>query len=70
MSDTPMKLISSPSGDEYVPLTAEEIAQMELDAVASAEMQAQREAALAARASAVAKIAAAAGLTPEETATL
>lgn len=59
MTDTPMKLVvdlSKPEGEreQYIPLTAEEIAQREADAAAYAEEQAQREAANAAKAAAIA----------------
>lgn len=70
MSDTPMKFISTPTGGEYVPLTEEEIAQQALDAITNAEIIALRDATNAARQSAVDKIAAIAGLTAEEKATL
>ena len=74
MADTPMKLIidlSKPEGEResIVPLTAEEIAQREADALAYAEEQAAREAEAQAKAdakaSAVAKLIAL-GLTEEE----
>lgn len=75
MSDTPMKAIIGANNEvQYVPLTAEEIQQRELDAIAFATEQAERqaveEAKAAAKASAHAKIAAVAGLTPEEIAAL
>ena len=49
MSETLMKLVvdlSKPKGEreQYIPLTPEEIAQRELDALKAAEEQAQREA--------------------------
>jgi hypothetical protein len=74
MSDTPVKVIidlSKPEGEResIVPLTAEEIAQREADALAYAEEQAAREAEAQAKAdakaSAVAKLIAL-GLTQEE----
>jgi len=57
MSDTPMKLVvdlSKPKGEreQYIPLTDEEIAQRELDALKFAEEQAQREAEAQAKADA------------------
>lgn len=57
MTDTPMKLVvdlSKPAGEreQYIPLTAEEIAQREADAAAFAEAEAQRQAAESARAAA------------------
>lgn len=75
MSDIPMKAIIGANNDvQYVPLTLEEIQQRELDAIAFATEQAERQAAeeakAAAKASAHAKIAAVAGLTPEEIAAL
>jgi len=75
MSDTPIKIeVNCATGIAVeVPLTAEEIAQRELDAIAAATAQAEREAAEAAaadaKASAQAKLAAL-GLTPEEIAAL
>ena len=74
MADTPVKVIvdlSLPEGqrESIVPLTAEEIAQRELDAQKAAEEQAAREAEAQAKAdakaSAVAKLIAL-GLTEEE----
>jgi uncharacterized protein YceH (UPF0502 family) len=74
MTDTPMKLVvdlSKPEGEreQYIPLTAEEIAQREADALAYAEEQAARqaeaEAKADAKASAIAKLIAL-GLTEEE----
>jgi hypothetical protein len=49
MTDTPMKLVvdlSKPEGEreQYIPLTAEEIAQREIDAALWAEEQAARKA--------------------------
>lgn len=75
MSDIPMKAIIGANNEvQYVPLTAEEIQQRELDAIAFATEQAERQAAeeakAAAKASAHTKIAAVAGLTPEEIAAL
>ena len=79
MSDTPVKLIidlSKPEGEResVIPLTAEEIAQREADALAYAEEQAARQAgaqALAAlKASAKAKLIAGEPLTAEEADTL
>lgn len=57
MPDTPMKLIvdlSKPEGEreQYIPLTAEEIAQREADAQAYAEEQAARQAEAEAKAQA------------------
>lgn len=54
MTDTPMKLVvdlSKPAGEreQYIPLTAEEIAQREADAQVATEAQAQRDAEEAAR---------------------
>ena len=74
MSDTPMKAVIGANNDvQYVPLTAEEIQQRELDAIAFATLQAEREAAeaakAAAKASALAKLVAL-GLTEEEAAAL
>lgn len=74
MTDTPMKLVvdlSKPEGErqQYIPLTAEEIAQQEADAALWAEEQAIREAEAQAKAnaktSAIAKLIAL-GLTEEE----
>jgi hypothetical protein len=79
MSDTPVKVVvdlSKPKGqrESIIPLTEDEIAQRELDALKAAEEQAQREAeaeALAAlKASARAKLVAGTPLTEEEAATL
>ena len=75
MSDTPMKAIIGANNEvQYVPLTAEEIQQRELDAIAFATEQAERQAAeeakAAARASALAKLSAIAGLTEDEVAAL
>ena len=79
MTNTPMKLVidlSKPEGEreEYVPLTAEEIAQREADAQAYAEEQADREAATQAladlKASAKAKLIAGEPLTAKEADTL
>lgn len=76
MSDTPMKLIvdCATGAQTYVPLSAEEIAQREADALAAAEAQAEREAAEAATAalkdSARAKLVAGEPLTAEEAALL
>lgn len=76
MSDTPMKLIvdCATGAQTYVPLTEEEIAQREADALAAAEAQAEREAAEAATAalkdSARAKLVAGEPLTAEEAALL
>ena len=75
MSETPMKLVvdCSTNEEQYIPLTTEEIAQAEADALAYAEQQAQleaeRQAQEAAKASAEAKLAAI-GLTAEEIAAL
>jgi hypothetical protein len=74
MSDTPVKVVidlSKPKGqrESIIPLTEDEIAQRELDAIQAAEEQAQREAEAQARAdakeSANAKLAAL-GLSPAE----
>jgi protein tyrosine phosphatase (PTP) superfamily phosphohydrolase (DUF442 family) len=75
MSDTPMKAIIGANNEvQYVPLTAEEIQQRELDAIQFATEQAERQAAeeakAAAKASALAKLSAIAGLTEEEVAAL
>lgn len=76
MSDTPMKLIvdCATGAQTYVPLSDEEIAQREADALAAAEAQAEREAAEEARAalvaSARAKLVAGQPLTEEEAALL
>jgi hypothetical protein len=75
MSDTPIKIeVNCATGIAVeVPLTAEEIQQRELDAIAAATAQAEREAteqaAADAKASAQSKLAAL-GLTPEEIAAL
>ena len=75
MSDTPIKIeVNCQTGIAVeVPLTAEEIQQRELDAIAAATAQAEREvaeqAAADAKASAQAKLAAL-GLTDEEIAAL
>jgi hypothetical protein len=74
MSDTPVKVVidlSKPKGqrESIIPLTEDEIAQRELDAIQAAEEQAQREAEdqakADAKASANAKLSAL-GLTPNE----
>lgn len=79
MSDTPMKLVidlSKPEGEreQYIPLTAEEIAQREADAQAAAEERAARQAEAdelaALKASAKAKLIAGEPLTAEEADTL
>jgi hypothetical protein len=79
MTDTPMKLIvdlSKPEGEreQYIPLTAEEIAQQEADAAKFAIEQAAREAEAQAladlKASAKAKLIAGEPLTAEEADTL
>lgn len=76
MSDTPMKLIvdCATGAQTYVPLTEEELAQREADALAAAEAQAEREAAEEARAalvaSARAKLVSGQPLTEEEAALL
>ncbi len=75
MSETPTKIIVDCSTGEQtiVPLTAEEIAQREADALAYAEAEAARQAEAdakaAARASLEAKLAAL-GINPDELATL
>lgn len=74
MSDTPMKAVIGANNDvQYVPLTAEEIQQRELDAIAFATVQAERQAAeeakAAVKAAALAKLVAL-GLTEEEAAAL
>ena len=75
MSDVPKKLIVDlETGTErYVDLTPEEIQQLELDAITSATLKAEREAEAnakaAAKTAAEAKLAAL-GLTPEEIAAL
>ncbi len=76
MSDTPMKLIvdCATGAQTYVPLSAEEIAQREADALAAAQEQAAREAAEAERealkASARQKLVSGQPLTEEEAALL
>ena len=79
MTDTPVKIVidlSKPEGErqQIVPLTPEEIAQSEADAIAEAEKQAEREAAAQAladlKASAKAKLIAGQPLTAEEADTL
>jgi hypothetical protein len=76
MTDTPKKLIVdvATGKQEYVDLTAEEIAQMEADALAFAAAKAEREAAAdafaALKESARAKLVAGTPLTEEEAATL
>lgn len=76
MTDAPKKLIVDlESGtQQYVDLTAEEIQQRELDAIAFATQQAEREEAAEAlaalKASAKAKLVAGTPLTEEEAATL
>ena len=76
MSDTPMKLVvdCSTGEQQYIPLTAEEIAEREAMAAQAAEDEAAREAeaeALAAlKASAKAKLVAGEPLTEEEAAVL
>ena len=79
MPETPMKLVvdlSKPEGEreQYIPLTAEEIAQREADAADAAEAQAAREAEAAAlealKASARQKLVSGQPLTEEEAATL
>ena len=78
MSDTPVKVVidlSKPKGqrESIIPLTEEEIAQRELDAIQAAEEQAQREAEDQAKADAKAAAQsklAALGLTPEEIAAI
>lgn len=76
MSDTPMKLVVdlSKGTQEYVPLTAEEIQQQELDAIAHATEQEERNAeqarVAALKDSAKAKLVAGEALTEEEAAVL
>lgn len=76
MSDTPMKLVAdiATGVTSLIPLTAEEIQQRELDAIAAATAQAEQEAADAAKAdlkaSAKAKLIAGQPLTAEEADTL
>lgn len=74
MSDTPMNAIIGANNEvQYVPFTAEEIQQRELDAIQFATEQAERQAAeeakSAAKASAHAKLVAL-GLTEDEVAAL
>jgi hypothetical protein len=75
MSEVPNKIVVDCSTGEVqtIPLTPEELAQREIDAIAMAKQQAEREATLqariAAKASAEAKLAAL-GLTAEEIAAL
>ena len=76
MADTPMKLVvdCSTGEQQYIPLTAEEIAEREAMAVAAAEEEAAREAEAAAlqalKDSAKAKLIAGEPLTEEEAAVL
>jgi hypothetical protein len=76
MSDTPMKLIvdCATGTQTYVPLSEEEIAQREADALAAAEAEADRvaaeEALTALKASARAKLVSGTALTEEEAAVL
>ena len=76
MSDTPMKLIVdlSKGTQEYVPLTAEEIQQQELDAIAHAtaqqELETEQARINALKESAKAKLVAGEALTEEEAAVL
>lgn len=76
MSETPMKLIvdCATGAQTYVPLSEEEIAQREADALAAAEAEADRlaaeEALAALKASARAKLVAGTALTEEEAAVL
>lgn len=75
MAETLMKLVKNcATGEEtYVPLTAEELAQREIDAQAAAEAQAAREAEEAAKAAAKASAQEkfeALGLTAEEIAAI
>ena len=76
MSDTPMKLIvdCATGAQTYVPLSEEEIAQREADALAAAEAEAERVAAeeslAALKASARAKLVSGTALTEEEAAVL
>jgi hypothetical protein len=76
MTDTPKKLIVDleKGTQEYVDLTAEEIQQLELDAIQHATERAEHEAAQAAKdalkASAKAKLIAGQALTEEEAATI
>ena len=76
MSDTPMKLVvdCSTGEQQYVPLTAEEIAEREAMAVAAAEeeaaRQAEAEATAALKESARAKLVSGEPLTAEEAALL
>ena len=76
MSDTPMKLVVdlSKGTQEYVPLTAEEIQQRELDAIAHAtaqqELETEQARINALKDSAKAKLVAGEALTEEEAAVL
>lgn len=75
MSDTPMKAIIGANNEvQYVPLTAEEITQRELDlmlaATAKAEAEAEAEARAALKESAKAKLVAGEPLTEEEAAVI
>jgi hypothetical protein len=76
MTDTPKKLVVdlSTGAQEYIDLTAQEIAQRDHDAAAAAERKATEDAAAAAlaalKASAKAKLVAGTPLTEEEAATL
>jgi hypothetical protein len=76
MSETPMKLIvdCATGAQTYVPLSDEEIAQREAEALAAAEAEADRlaaeEALTALKASARAKLVAGTALTEEEAAVL
>ena len=76
MTDTPKKLVVdiATGKQEYIDLTAEEIAQREADAAAFATAEAERtaaaEALTALKASARAKLVAGTSLTEEEAATL
>lgn len=69
MTEVLQKLVITPEGEKYIPLSAEEIAQREADALAWAEAEAVRQAELAAKAvakaSAITKLVAL-GLTEEE----
>lgn len=76
MTDTPKKLVVdlSTGAQEYIDLTAQEIAQRDQDAAAAAERKATEDAAAATlaalKASAKAKLVAGTPLTEEEAATL
>lgn len=75
MPNVPMKLVVSVGGvEEYVPLSAAEIEQRELDAIEFATRQAEMDAAKAIKdalkASAKAKLVAGEALTDEEAATI